>query len=92
MNISNEDYKHAINVFETFKCNNLLDYSILYLKTDLCHLSDVFQKFSNFAYEKYELDCRHSFTLLGCSWECMLKMTKIELELISDSDIYIYIS
>ena len=91
MNISNEDYKHAINVFETFKCNNLLDYSILYLKTDLCHLSDVFQKFSNFAYEKYELDCRHSFTLPGCSWECMLKMTKIELELISDSDIYIYI-
>ena len=50
-NISNEDYNHAINVFETFKCNNLLDYSILYLKTDLCHLADVFQKFSNFAYE-----------------------------------------
>ena len=39
----------------------------------------------------HELDCRHSFTLPGYSWECMLKMTKIELELISDSDIYIYI-
>ena len=78
-------------VFETFKCNNLLDYSILYLKTDLCHLADVFQKFSNFAYEKYELDCRHSFTLPGYSWECMLKMTKIELELISDSDIYLFL-
>ena len=87
-NISNEDYNHANNVFNTFKCNNLLDYSILYLKTDLCHLADVFQKFSNFAYETYELDCRHSFTLPGYSWECMLKMTKIELELISDSDIY----
>ena len=41
-NISNEDYKHAINAFKTLKCNNLLDYSILYLKTDLCHLADVF--------------------------------------------------
>ena len=90
-NISNENYKHAINVFKTFKCNNLLDYSILYLKTDLCYLADVFQKFSNFTYETYELDCRHSFTLTGYSWECMLKMTKIELELISDSDIYLFL-
>ena len=90
-NISDEDYKHAINVFETFKCNNLLDYSILYLKTDLCHLADVFQTFSNFTYETYELDCRYSFTLPGYSWEYMLKMTKIELELISDSDIYLFL-
>ena len=90
-NISNEDYEQANNVFKTFKCNNLLDYSILYLKTDLCNLADIFQKFSNFVYEKYELDSRHSFTLPGYSWECMLKMTKIELELISDSDIYLFL-
>ena len=68
-----------------------MDYSILYLKTDLCHLADVFQKYINFAYEIYELDFRHSFTLPGYSWECMLKMTKIELELISDSDRYLFL-
>ena len=33
--ISNDEYKHAITVFKTFKCVNLLDYSILYLKTDI---------------------------------------------------------
>ena len=44
-NISYEEYKHAHNVFETFKCKNLMDYSILYLKTDVCHLADLFQKF-----------------------------------------------
>ena len=90
-NISNDEYKHAIKVSRTFKCKNLLDYSILYLKTDICHLSDVFQKFSNFAYETYELDPRHSYTLPGFSWQNMLKMTKIELELISDSDMYLYL-
>ena len=90
-NISNEDYKHALNVFKTFKCKDLLDYSILYLKTDICHLSDVFQKFSNFAYKTYNLDPRHSYTLPGFSWQSMLKMTKIELELISDSDMYLYL-
>ena len=57
-NISNEEYKHAHNAFKTFKCKNLMDYSILYLKTDVCHLADVFQKFSNFAYKTYGLDLR----------------------------------
>ena len=89
--ISNEDYKHAFKVFKTFECNDLLEYSILYLKTDICHLSDVFQKFSDFAYKTYNLDPRHSYTLLGFSWQAMLKMTKIELELISDSDIYLFL-
>ena len=90
-NISDEDCTHAKNIFEKFECKNLLDYSILYLKTDLCHISDVFQKFSNFAYEIYELDPRHSYTLPGFSWQAMLKLTKIELELISDPDMYLFL-
>ena len=90
-NVSNTEYKHAIKVFKTFKCKNLLDYSILYLKTDVCHLADVFQKFSNFAYKTYGLDCRYSYTLPGYSWQCMLKLTKIELDLISDQDMYLFL-
>ena len=68
-----------------------MDYSILYLKTDICHLSDIFQKFSDFAYKTYELDSRHCYTIAGFSWESMLKMTKIELELISDPDMYLFL-
>ena len=68
-----------------------MDYSILYLKTDVCHLADIFQKFSNFAYKTYELDCRYSYTLPGFSWQGMLKMTKIELDLISDQDMYFFL-
>ena len=90
-NISDDVYNHAKNVFEKFKCKNLLDYSILYLKTDLCHISDVFQKFSNFAYETYEIDPRHSYKLPGFSWQAMLKLTEIELELISDPDMYLFL-
>ena len=89
-NISDEDYTHARNVFEKFECKKL-DYSILYFKTDLCHISDVFQKFSDFAYETYEIDPRHSYTLPGFSWQAMLKLTKIELELISDPDMYLFL-
>ena len=63
----------------------------MYLKSDICHLSDVFQKCSNFAYETYNLDPRHSYTLLGISWQSMLKMMKIELQLILDSDMYLFL-
>ena len=45
----------------------------------------------SFAYKTYNLDPRHSYTLPGFSWQSMLKMTKIELELISDSDIYLFL-
>ena len=68
-----------------------MDYSTLYLKTDVCHLTDVFQKFSNFCFETYELDRRYSYTLPGYSWQAMLKMTKIELDLISDQDMYLFL-
>ena len=61
------------------------------MKSDICHLPDVFQKFSDFAYETYELDPRHSYTLPGFSWQAMFKMTKIELELISDTDMYLFL-
>ena len=68
-----------------------MDYSILYLKTDVCHLADVFQKFSNFAYKTYGLDLRYSYAFPGFSWQAMLKMTKIELDLISDQDMYLFL-
>ena len=90
-NISNDEYKHALKVFKTFGCKDLLEYSILYLKTDICHLSDVFQKISDFSYKTYNLDPRHSYTLPGFSWQAMLKMTKIELELTSNSDMYLFL-
>ena len=50
-NIFDDEYEHAIKVFKTFKCKDLLDYSRLYLKTDICHLADIFKKFSDFAYK-----------------------------------------
>ena len=53
----------------------------MYLKTDICHLSD----------DTYNLDPRNSYTLPGFSWQSMFKMTKIELELISDSDMYLFL-
>ena len=89
--ISEKDYLHANNVRNMFKMNTVGDYHDLYLKTDVLLLADVFEKFISTCVEYYGLDPCHYFSSPGLSWNAMLKMTKIELELISDSDMYLFI-
>ena len=60
-------------------------YDDLYLKCDVLLLADVFEKFRN-----YGLCPSHYFSAPGLSWEAILKMKKIELELIPDADMYIF--
>ena len=86
--ISEKDYLHANNVSNMLKINTMGD---LYLKTDVLLLADVFEKFISTCLEYYGLDPCHYFSSPGLSWDTMLKMTKIELELISDIDMYIFI-
>ncbi len=42
--ISDQDYKHAENVYNTFKCKDFGDYHWLYLKPDVLWLDDIFEK------------------------------------------------
>ena len=57
------------------------DYHDLYLKTDVLLLADVFEKFINTCLDYHGLDPCHYFPSPGLSWDAMLKMTTIELEL-----------
>ena len=60
------------------------DHPDLYLKTDVLLLADVFEKSICTCLKYYGFDPGHYFSSLGLSWDAMLKMTKIELELISN--------
>ena len=66
------------------------DYHDLYLKTDVLLLADVFEKFIKTCLDYYELDPCHYFSSSGLSWDAMLKMTEVELELISDIEMHLF--
>ena len=89
--ISDEDYKHAQNVWNTFSLKNMGEYHNLYLESDILLLADVFENFRETCQEYYKLDPCHYFTSPGLSWDALLKMTDIKLELIIDIDMFQFI-
>ena len=89
--ISNEQYKHAQNVWDTFNLKTMGDYHDLYLKSDTLLLADVFENFRKTCLQYYKLDPCHYFTSPGLSWDAMLKMTNIKLELMTDIDMFQFI-
>ena len=89
--ISDENYKHAQNVWNTFSLKNMGVYHDLYLKSDILLLADVFENFRKTCLQYYKLDPCHYFTSPGFSWDAMLKMTNIKLELMTDIDMFQFI-
>ena len=84
--ISDEDYERAKDVWKLFGCLSLGDYSDLYLKSDVLLLCDVFENFREICLDKYKLDPAQYYTAPGLSWDAMLKLTGVELELLTDID------
>ena len=89
--ITNDEYDHAKKVWKTFKLKNLGEYHDLDLGSDVLLLSDVSENFRRTCLQYYKLDPCHYFTSLGLSWDAMLKMTNIKLELMTDVDMFQFI-
>ena len=90
-NISESDYEHAKQVWSEFQIKDLGDYHDLYLRTDVLLLADVFENFRTICLKDYGLDPCHYYSAPGLSWDALLRMTKINLDLISDLDQQLFI-
>ena len=63
--ISNEDYIHAIKVWNTFSCKTFCDYHNLYNKSDVLLLANVFENFRDVCLKNYKQDPAWCYTSPG---------------------------
>ena len=84
--INNYNYNHVLNIWKTWNMKTFKEYLELYNVTDVLLLADVFENFRDICLKNYGLDPVHYYTAPGLAWDAMLKMTKINLELLSDID------
>jgi hypothetical protein len=82
--ITQEDYLHAQKVWKEFGCKNLGEYHDLYLKTDVLLLTDIWTAFRKTSMKYYELDPSHYVSAPSLSWDAMLKMTGVKIELFTE--------
>ena len=84
--INNKNYKHVLNVWNTWNMEAMKDYHKLYNDSDALLLADVFENFRDICLKIYGLDPVHYYTAPGLAWDACLKMTNINLELLNDVD------
>ncbi|XP_025828836.1 uncharacterized protein LOC112904019 [Agrilus planipennis] len=89
-NVSNEDYAHALKVWDLFNCRNLGEYSDLYLKTDILLLADVFENFRNFTMTYYGLDAAEFLTTPSLAYSSALKTTRARIDLLTDIEMILF--
>ena len=61
------------------------------MATNVLLLADVFENFRKVCPEKYGLDPAHYYSSPGLSWDALLKKTGVELELLTDMDMHLFI-
>ena len=89
--INDSNYKHVLNVWKSFNIKTFKNYVKLYNISDVLLLADVFENFRDLCLDNYKLDPVHYYTAPGLAWDAMLKMTKINLELLNDVDMLLMI-
>ena len=85
-NVTDEEYALAHKVWDAFDSKTLRDYCNLYCQTDVILLADVFENYRELELEHFQLDPVNYVSFPSQSFDCALKKTGIELELLTDYD------
>jgi len=85
-NITDDDFEHALKVWDNFKIKTFREYDDLYMTLDVLLLTDVFENFRSVCLKNYGLDPCWYFTASGLAWDACLKKTNEKLELLNDVD------
>ena len=61
------------------------------MEFDVHLFADVFENFCSICLEIYGLDTAHFYTAPGLAWQAALKMTGVDLEILTDLDMHLFI-
>lgn len=89
-NLAEEEYNFALEVWDVFKCTNLLDYTKVYLKIDVQLLCDVFEAFRERWMRIFQLDPAKHISFSQLSFQAMLLKTGANFELLNDVEMYTF--
>ena len=89
--ISDEQYERAQTIWAQMSMKTLREWHDFYLTLDVLLLVDIFQSFRLTMLKSQGLDCLHFPSLPSMTLQLALKITGVELELITRADIYVMI-
>ena len=89
--ITDEDYQHAQSVWKEYNIESMKDYHNLYNVSDVLLLADIFENFRSICMNYYGLDPAWYLSAPGLVWDAALKITKVQLDLLSNSDMFLMI-
>ena len=81
----------SIHMWDPFRCKTIADYHDIYLQLNVLLLADCFEKFRKTCLELYSLDPLHYYATPGLAWDAALRMIRVDLQLITDSDMYNFV-
>ena len=89
--ISDEDYAHVQKVWKVFEIKDRGEYHDLYAQSDTLFLADVFENSRGKCVEIYGLDPRYLVPAPGLACQACLKITEVELELLTNYDMFLMV-
>ena len=89
--IQKEDYEHAQAVWTGFNMKTMRGYHDVYFQGDVTQLANVMENFRDMMHGNFGLDPCHYPTAPAMSWDNMLKMTGVKLELISNLEMHEFV-
>ena len=81
-----EEIERTKEIIKVFDIKNGEELTQIYLKSDVLLLTSVFEKFIKVSFIEFDINPLYCVSLPGCTWQCGLKYTGINLQTLQDKD------
>ena len=84
--ISDDEYRHAQEVFTAFQCKHIHEYCDLYCKLDTILLGEIMRALRPVVLKDFTLDCLRYISLPQLTWDAMLRTLEEPIDYMTDPD------